>query len=106
MKNFGSKILGGIKKVAGWIAPTVHKILGGLSGPVSLLHPDYYGGTDPNVISFARQYILALSLQNLSSVPVLFTPHNIGLPAEQLTEPLLALHEVPVLAITDPLKDR
>ncbi|KAA6397598.1 MAG: hypothetical protein EZS28_006875 [Streblomastix strix] len=27
LKNFGSKILGGIKKVAGWIAPTLHKVM-------------------------------------------------------------------------------
>jgi hypothetical protein len=39
LKNFGSKILGGIKKVAGWISPTVHKIMGTLAGPVSTLHP-------------------------------------------------------------------
>ncbi|KAA6395101.1 MAG: hypothetical protein EZS28_009368 [Streblomastix strix] len=39
LKNFGSKILGGIKKVSGWLAPTVHMIMGGLSGPVSMLHP-------------------------------------------------------------------
>ncbi|KAA6357075.1 MAG: hypothetical protein EZS28_047399 [Streblomastix strix] len=38
-KNFGSKILGGIKKVANWIAPTVDKKMGGLSRPVSMLHP-------------------------------------------------------------------
>ncbi|KAA6373463.1 MAG: hypothetical protein EZS28_031011 [Streblomastix strix] len=39
LKNFGSKILGGIKKVAGWVAPTLHKVMGTLSGPVSMLHP-------------------------------------------------------------------
>ncbi|KAA6402715.1 MAG: hypothetical protein EZS28_001756 [Streblomastix strix] len=38
LKNFGSKILGGIKKVAGWVAPTLHKVMGTLSGPVSMLH--------------------------------------------------------------------
>ncbi|KAA6403227.1 MAG: hypothetical protein EZS28_001242 [Streblomastix strix] len=39
LKNFGSKILGGIKKVAGWVAPTLHKVTGTLSGPVSMLNP-------------------------------------------------------------------
>ncbi|KAA6391425.1 MAG: hypothetical protein EZS28_013050 [Streblomastix strix] len=39
LKNFESKILGGIKKVAGWVAPTLHKVMGTLSGPVSMLHP-------------------------------------------------------------------
>ncbi|KAA6356543.1 MAG: hypothetical protein EZS28_047930 [Streblomastix strix] len=32
-------ILGGIKKVAGWVTPTLHKVMGTLSGPVSMLHP-------------------------------------------------------------------
>ncbi|KAA6395226.1 MAG: hypothetical protein EZS28_009247 [Streblomastix strix] len=39
LKNFGSKILGGIKKVAGQVVPTLHKVMGTLSGPVSILHP-------------------------------------------------------------------
>ncbi|KAA6380989.1 MAG: hypothetical protein EZS28_023484 [Streblomastix strix] len=39
LKNFGSKILGGIKKVSVWLAPTLHKVMGTLSGPVSMLHP-------------------------------------------------------------------
>ncbi|KAA6393242.1 MAG: hypothetical protein EZS28_011228 [Streblomastix strix] len=39
LKNFGSKILRGIKKVVGWVAPTLHKVMGTLSGPVSMLHP-------------------------------------------------------------------
>ncbi|KAA6397868.1 MAG: hypothetical protein EZS28_006604 [Streblomastix strix] len=39
LKNFGSKILGGIKKVAGWVASTQHKVMGTLSGSVSMLHP-------------------------------------------------------------------
>ncbi|KAA6396605.1 MAG: hypothetical protein EZS28_007863 [Streblomastix strix] len=38
-KNFGNKILGGIKKVAGWVAPILHKVMVTLSGPVSMLHP-------------------------------------------------------------------
>ncbi|KAA6401939.1 MAG: hypothetical protein EZS28_002528 [Streblomastix strix] len=39
LKNIGSKIIGGMKKVAGQVAPTLHKIIGVLSGPVSMLHP-------------------------------------------------------------------
>ncbi|KAA6378877.1 MAG: hypothetical protein EZS28_025594 [Streblomastix strix] len=39
LKNFGSKILGGIKKVTGWVVPMLHKVMGTLSGPVSMLHP-------------------------------------------------------------------
>ncbi|KAA6361300.1 MAG: hypothetical protein EZS28_043174 [Streblomastix strix] len=39
LKNFGSKILTGIKKAASWVAPTLHKVMGTLSGPVSMLHP-------------------------------------------------------------------
>ncbi|KAA6370003.1 MAG: hypothetical protein EZS28_034471 [Streblomastix strix] len=39
LKNLGSQIQGGIKKVAGWVAPTLHKVMGTLSGPVSMLHP-------------------------------------------------------------------
>ncbi|KAA6391420.1 MAG: hypothetical protein EZS28_013056 [Streblomastix strix] len=39
LKNFGSKILDGIKKVAGWVAPMLHNVMGTLSGLVSMLHP-------------------------------------------------------------------
>ncbi|KAA6402830.1 MAG: hypothetical protein EZS28_001639 [Streblomastix strix] len=38
LKNFRSKIFGGIKKVADWVAPTLHNAMGTLSGPVSMLH--------------------------------------------------------------------
>ncbi|KAA6399928.1 MAG: hypothetical protein EZS28_004545 [Streblomastix strix] len=34
-----NKILGGIKKVADWDTPTLHKVMGTLSGPFSILHP-------------------------------------------------------------------
>jgi hypothetical protein len=44
LKNIGSKILGGIKKAAGWVAPTVHKIMGIAAGPVSMLNPAVGGG--------------------------------------------------------------
>ncbi|KAA6309913.1 MAG: hypothetical protein EZS28_056413, partial [Streblomastix strix] len=39
LKNFGSKILGGITKAAGWVAPTMNKLLGTLAGPVSMINP-------------------------------------------------------------------
>ncbi|KAA6372570.1 MAG: hypothetical protein EZS28_031904, partial [Streblomastix strix] len=39
LKIFGSKILGGIKKVAGWVAPILHKVMGTLAAPVSVKHP-------------------------------------------------------------------
>ncbi|KAA6387224.1 MAG: hypothetical protein EZS28_017251 [Streblomastix strix] len=38
-KNFGSKILGGIKKSAGWVASTLNKVLGTLAGPVGTMDP-------------------------------------------------------------------
>ncbi|KAA6377934.1 MAG: hypothetical protein EZS28_026541, partial [Streblomastix strix] len=37
--NFGSKILGGVKKVAQWVAPALHKVLSTISGPVGMIHP-------------------------------------------------------------------
>ncbi|KAA6363939.1 MAG: hypothetical protein EZS28_040534, partial [Streblomastix strix] len=37
--NFGSKILGGVKKAAQWVAPALHKVLSTISGPVSKIHP-------------------------------------------------------------------
>ncbi|KAA6355011.1 MAG: hypothetical protein EZS28_049463 [Streblomastix strix] len=39
LKNFGSKIFGGITKAAGWVAPTLNKVLGTLAGPVSMINP-------------------------------------------------------------------
>ncbi|KAA6361794.1 MAG: hypothetical protein EZS28_042679, partial [Streblomastix strix] len=48
------------------------------------------GGIDPNIIGLACQQTLAPSLQNPPSVPTLLTPQNIGVPAEQLTDPLVA----------------
>ncbi|KAA6399937.1 MAG: hypothetical protein EZS28_004533 [Streblomastix strix] len=38
LKNFGSKILGGIKKVASWVAPTLHKVMETLSRRVSTIN--------------------------------------------------------------------
>ncbi|KAA6371618.1 MAG: hypothetical protein EZS28_032855, partial [Streblomastix strix] len=39
LKNFGCKILGGIIKAAGWVAPTLNKVLGTLAAPVCMIHP-------------------------------------------------------------------
>ncbi|KAA6345667.1 MAG: hypothetical protein EZS28_052144 [Streblomastix strix] len=74
-----------------------------------------HGGTDPNVIGLARQHILVPLLQNPPSVPVLFSPHKIGLPVEYQTEPLedplepeIEVYPIVelVYAITQPLKDK
>ncbi|KAA6399281.1 MAG: hypothetical protein EZS28_005189 [Streblomastix strix] len=37
--NFGSKILGGVKHAAQWIAPALHKVLTTVSGPAGMIHP-------------------------------------------------------------------
>jgi hypothetical protein len=39
MKNFGSKILGGIKKAASWIAPTLNKVMNIAAAPVGMINP-------------------------------------------------------------------
>ncbi|KAA6391940.1 MAG: hypothetical protein EZS28_012533 [Streblomastix strix] len=36
--SFVSQITGGINKAAGWIAPTLNKVLGTVAGPVSMIH--------------------------------------------------------------------
>ncbi|KAA6367105.1 MAG: hypothetical protein EZS28_037368 [Streblomastix strix] len=41
--NFGSKILGGVKHAAQWIAPTLHKVLNTVAGPVGMTHPGIGG---------------------------------------------------------------
>ncbi|KAA6363450.1 MAG: hypothetical protein EZS28_041024 [Streblomastix strix] len=41
--NFGSKILGGVKKAAQWIAPAMHKVLSTISGQVGMIHPGIGG---------------------------------------------------------------
>ncbi|KAA6391182.1 MAG: hypothetical protein EZS28_013292 [Streblomastix strix] len=41
--NNGSKILGGIKHAAQWVAPTLHKVLSTISGPVGMIHPGIGG---------------------------------------------------------------
>ncbi|KAA6382121.1 MAG: hypothetical protein EZS28_022353 [Streblomastix strix] len=63
-----------------------------------------HGGIDPIINGWALQNTLVQLLQNLPSVPTLFTPHMIELPAEQLTDPLAAPLAGPVLTITDPFK--
>ncbi|KAA6370840.1 MAG: hypothetical protein EZS28_030385 [Streblomastix strix] len=37
--NFGSKILGGVKHAAQWVAPALHSVLSKVAGPVGMLHP-------------------------------------------------------------------
>ncbi|KAA6364514.1 MAG: hypothetical protein EZS28_039960 [Streblomastix strix] len=41
--NFRSKILGGVKHAAQWIAPTLHKVLNTVAGPVGMIHPGIGG---------------------------------------------------------------
>ncbi|KAA6385344.1 MAG: hypothetical protein EZS28_019129 [Streblomastix strix] len=41
--NFGSKILGGVKKAAQWVALALHKVLSTISGPVGMIHPGIGG---------------------------------------------------------------
>ncbi|KAA6392680.1 MAG: hypothetical protein EZS28_011795 [Streblomastix strix] len=43
MANFRSKILGGVKKAAQWVAPALHKVLSTISGPVGMIHPGIGG---------------------------------------------------------------
>ncbi|KAA6387069.1 MAG: hypothetical protein EZS28_017401 [Streblomastix strix] len=59
LKNFGSKILNGIKKTAGWVAPTLSKVMGALAGPVSTLHPGIGGimGTVDNIAGKVDSYL-------------------------------------------------
>ncbi|KAA6310087.1 MAG: hypothetical protein EZS28_056379 [Streblomastix strix] len=59
LKNFGSKILTGVKKAASWLAPTVQKVMGALSGPVSTLHPGIGAimGTAGNIAGKVDQYL-------------------------------------------------
>ncbi|KAA6386323.1 MAG: hypothetical protein EZS28_018147 [Streblomastix strix] len=59
LKNFGSKILNGIKKTAGTVAPTLNKIMGALAGPVSTLHPEIGGimGTIGNIAGKVDSYL-------------------------------------------------
>ncbi|KAA6399613.1 MAG: hypothetical protein EZS28_004861 [Streblomastix strix] len=37
--NFGSKILGGVKHAAQWVAAALHKVLSTVAGPVGMIHP-------------------------------------------------------------------
>ncbi|KAA6403525.1 MAG: hypothetical protein EZS28_000953 [Streblomastix strix] len=49
--NFGSILLGGVKKAAQWVAPALHKVLSTISGPVGMIHPGIGGalGTGANL---------------------------------------------------------
>ncbi|KAA6374512.1 MAG: hypothetical protein EZS28_029960 [Streblomastix strix] len=59
LKNFGSKILTAVKKAASQLAPTIHKVMGVLSGLVSTLHPGIGGvmGTVGNIAGKVDSYI-------------------------------------------------
>jgi hypothetical protein len=37
--NWGSKILGGVKHAAQWVAPTMHKVLNTIATPASMIFP-------------------------------------------------------------------
>ncbi|KAA6383858.1 MAG: hypothetical protein EZS28_020616 [Streblomastix strix] len=41
--NFGSKILGGVKHAAQWVAPALHKVLSTVARPVGMIHPGIGG---------------------------------------------------------------
>ncbi|KAA6389606.1 MAG: hypothetical protein EZS28_014866 [Streblomastix strix] len=55
--NFGSKILGGVKKAAQWVAPALHKVLSTISGPVSMIHPAIGGALGAGANLAVRQLI-------------------------------------------------
>ncbi|KAA6397790.1 MAG: hypothetical protein EZS28_006683 [Streblomastix strix] len=59
LKNFDFKILTGVNKVASWLAPTIHKFMGVLSGPISTLHPGIGGvmGTVGNISGKVDSYL-------------------------------------------------
>jgi hypothetical protein len=39
LKNFGSKILGGISSASKWLPSTLHKVLGTVAGPIGMINP-------------------------------------------------------------------
>ncbi|KAA6388063.1 MAG: hypothetical protein EZS28_016407 [Streblomastix strix] len=55
--NFGSKILGGVKKAAQWVAPALHKVLSTISGPVGMIHPAIGGALGAGANLAVRQLI-------------------------------------------------
>ncbi|KAA6374639.1 MAG: hypothetical protein EZS28_029834 [Streblomastix strix] len=80
--NFGSKILGGVKKAAQWVAPALHKILSTVSGPVSMIHPAIGGalGAGANLAGIQESTIIifvkmnnSLSQQQIRTVRQLIT---------------------------------
>ncbi|KAA6382713.1 MAG: hypothetical protein EZS28_021760 [Streblomastix strix] len=55
--NFGSKILGGVKKAAQWVASALHKVLSTISGPVGMIHPAIGGALGAGANLAVRQLI-------------------------------------------------
>ncbi|KAA6384826.1 MAG: hypothetical protein EZS28_019648 [Streblomastix strix] len=47
--NFGSKILGGVKKAEQWVASALRKVLLTISGPVGMIHPGIGGALSAGV---------------------------------------------------------
>ncbi|KAA6397524.1 MAG: hypothetical protein EZS28_006953 [Streblomastix strix] len=64
--NIGSKILGGTKHAAQWVAPTLHKVLSTISGPVGMIHPGIggtlvYAANNQIVDGYAADYALKIA---------------------------------------------
>ncbi|KAA6402837.1 MAG: hypothetical protein EZS28_001635 [Streblomastix strix] len=57
--NIRRKILGGIKHAAYWVAPTLHKVLNTISGPVGMIHPGIDGslGAGANLVGAVDRLI-------------------------------------------------
>ncbi|KAA6396316.1 MAG: hypothetical protein EZS28_008154, partial [Streblomastix strix] len=55
LKNFGSKIFGGITEAAGWVAPTLNKVLGTLAAQNEAVIVDLI--RNKRVINFPTQVI-------------------------------------------------
>ncbi|KAA6395374.1 MAG: hypothetical protein EZS28_009099 [Streblomastix strix] len=57
--NFGSKMLGGVKKAAQWVAPELHKVLSTISGPAGLTHPEIRGafGAGANLAGVVDRHV-------------------------------------------------
>ncbi|KAA6383865.1 MAG: hypothetical protein EZS28_020608 [Streblomastix strix] len=71
--NIGSKILGGIKQAAQWVAPTLHKVLSTISGPVGMIHPGIggalvYAANNQIVDGYATDYALKIAPSGLLTI--------------------------------------
>ncbi|KAA6387679.1 MAG: hypothetical protein EZS28_016795 [Streblomastix strix] len=55
--NFGSKILGGVKKAALWVAPALQKVLSTISGPIGMIHHAIGGALGAGANLAVRQLI-------------------------------------------------